>query len=482
MSGTGLLAAYGGMAATPASAETLQFYKDFPYKFINQNPEALSAEMSSAGSSPTSSGGSSGQAQGQGLAPGYDSGGAVDQPQPAGLPGAASGSPGGSTLSLQQLIDMGLVPASPQIGAAANGVGGLGGGAQAAGAGGQAGSAAASGSGGGFVGGPGSSNVGMSDVLGPFGGAAAPNTASFAQANNLNQGLVSGLFGAAMNLAGPAGMIGSAANFVGGVANTVANGSMLSSIGAPMNVGQYLGGFLGVNGYNGTPSAARSAMMASPGITDTALANIIGAMTAGNPSPNDVSTADPSADLAGTASADTQASAASMSGQGGDGTNDNSSPGAGGGDDGGDHSGFAIGGVIKNSSTRGFLRDLARGSGLVKGLTGGRADAVHTSVPRGSYVMPADVVSGMGGGNTLAGGKYMTGVLKSLPKLPGFKNGGSVQPVKVRLSAGEYVVHPAHAAALGAGSLPLGHMILDQIVRTIRQRVAQQALTAAPPK
>ena len=109
---------------------------------------------------------------------------------------------------------------------------------------------------------------------------------------------------------------------------------------------------------------------------------------------------------------------------------------------------------------------------------------VHATVPRGSYVMPADVVSGMGGGNTLAGAKYMTGVLHSaIRAVPqAFRRGGRVEPMKVRLSAGEYVVQPQHAAALGRGNLPMGHAVLDQVVKNVRDAVARQAMSAPPPK
>lgn len=53
--------------------------------------------------------------------------------------------------------------------------------------------------------------------------------------------------------------------------------------------------------------------------------------------------------------------------------------------------------------------------GLVSGMTGGRADRVPTAVMANSFVIPADVVSGLGAGNTLSGARVLDDIFKSGP-------------------------------------------------------------------
>src|ERR1700748_3520854 len=45
--------------------------------------------------------------------------------------------------------------------------------------------------------------------------------------------------------------------------------------------------------------------------------------------------------------------------------------------------------------------------GPIIGDTGGRADKVNTNVPNGCYIVPSDVISGLGEGNSLAGMKII---------------------------------------------------------------------------
>ena len=117
-------------------------------------------------------------------------------------------------------------------------------------------------------------------------------------------------------------------------------------------------------------------------------------------------------------------------------------------------------------------RPLARGgstSGLgvkpVKMTTGplvskvpGRTDLHFTHVPSGSYVIPADIVSGEGQGNTLAGMDSLHKLFKMnetagsnpmdrMRRSGGFAKGGSTdghigKPVPVKLAGGEIVVPP----------------------------------------
>jgi hypothetical protein len=100
-------------------------------------------------------------------------------------------------------------------------------------------------------------------------------------------------------------------------------------------------------------------------------------------------------------------------------------------------------------------------TGPIVSAVPGRTDKHLTHVPSGSFVIPADIVSGHGEGNTLAGMNKIHQMFKmgqhNPSKIPGanpnigrrFDKGGSVdkhvgKPVKVILAGGEVVVSPEH--------------------------------------
>jgi hypothetical protein len=142
--------------------------------------------------------------------------------------------------------------------------------------------------------------------------------------------------------------------------------------------------------------------------------------------------------------------------------------------------GLAAGGQVRGGG--GGNHAFHRGSGLVHGTTDGRADALYTHVPPGGYVVPADVVSGLGQGNTLAGAKKLTQAMPPVAPPDGSPPGGSPTgfasggAVPVRLSAGEFFVHPRHVAALG------GSGRLDQMVQGVRQQNVRQVAAMPPPR
>jgi hypothetical protein len=141
--------------------------------------------------------------------------------------------------------------------------------------------------------------------------------------------------------------------------------------------------------------------------------------------------------------------------------------------------------------------------GALRGKTAGRADEVLTSVPDGSHIIPADVVSALGDGNTEAGFAKLENVfpqqrafgggmrmprmggmkkapnpmkgiphMVDMPKMPGvpramgWARGGEV-PVK--LSDGEFSVPPHHVARVGAGDPERGHRALDHFILSTRK-------------
>lgn len=144
----------------------------------------------------------------------------------------------------------------------------------------------------------------------------------------------------------------------------------------------------------------------------------------------------------------------------------------------------------------------------------GRTDTLPISVPPGSYVVPADVVSGLPGaqGNSLAGHAALEKLMNAMPlvpdtapygagtpklararTIPGLASqhhlmaseldkahGGGVKgnhvpnedgdPIEIMAAGGEHVIHPDMVKRIGLGSLKRGHEILDDFVNEVRKR------------
>jgi hypothetical protein len=81
-------------------------------------------------------------------------------------------------------------------------------------------------------------------------------------------------------------------------------------------------------------------------------------------------------------------------------------------------------------------------AGALKGSTPGRADALSVSVPDGAYIIPADVVSALGDGNTASGFEHLA---RMFPEQRA--SGGATVPCK--LSDGEFMVFPKDVAKNG---------------------------------
>lgn len=101
----------------------------------------------------------------------------------------------------------------------------------------------------------------------------------------------------------------------------------------------------------------------------------------------------------------------------------------------------------------------------------GRTDAHMIDVPAESFVIPADVVSGLGQGNTLAGMKaWMMALGMSEPR-PKRAAGGSVP---IAAAGGEIVVPPDVVARIGGGDLKAGHETLRKAVEHARADIIKQ--------
>ena len=170
-------------------------------------------------------------------------------------------------------------------------------------------------------------------------------------------------------------------------------------------------------------------------------------------------------------------------------------------------------GVSPSQASPWWTRSEARGSeqspggGFLAGTTGGRADAITTTAPGGSHVLPADVVAGLGDGNSLAGARVMDEILRSgphgtpmersargmgpprapsVPRDAGFAraggvHGGSVKPTPVKLSHGEIVISPEHVRMIGGGDEEKGHEAIDRFILAVRKRYAEKLRRLPPP-
>jgi hypothetical protein len=154
-------------------------------------------------------------------------------------------------------------------------------------------------------------------------------------------------------------------------------------------------------------------------------------------------------------------------------------------------------------------------TGPIHSAVAGRTDHLPIHVPNKAYVLPADIVSGMGQGNTMAGFK----IAKRLPRLfatsfygtkkagagtpyggsfygrekagegtpyntaGGLPYGGASPPrarggplsdadgdegVPIVAAGGEHVYHPDEVKMIGGGDVDRGHDILDQFVKQYR--------------
>jgi hypothetical protein len=135
--------------------------------------------------------------------------------------------------------------------------------------------------------------------------------------------------------------------------------------------------------------------------------------------------------------------------------------------------------------------------GPIRSDVAGRTDHLPVHVPNGGYVIPADIVSSHGEGNTLAGFKALERLFGAYDRtkgdvpygqddglpyggLPARAKGGKVEDggdaVPIVAAGGEMSLHPQQIMRLGAllripgMTLDDGHKILDQFVLQSRAK------------
>lgn len=98
--------------------------------------------------------------------------------------------------------------------------------------------------------------------------------------------------------------------------------------------------------------------------------------------------------------------------------------------------------------------------GPISSAVGGRTDHHAIDVPAESFVIPADVVSSLGQGNTDNG---MLVLKRMFPAA-----GSKAQGVPIMAAGGEFVVSPENVARAGDGNIRRGHKVLEAFVKHAR--------------
>lgn len=145
--------------------------------------------------------------------------------------------------------------------------------------------------------------------------------------------------------------------------------------------------------------------------------------------------------------------------------------------------------------------------GPIHSPVAGRTDHLPMHVPSGSYVIPADIISAMGEGNTMAGFKVANTIFSRIPGmtgapgaqaipvrgstpgmdaqlgLPGKAAGGSMEEaVPIVAAGGEYVISPDDVRRIGEGDLDRGHQELDLFVKAMRAKTIKTLQKLPGPK
>lgn len=109
-------------------------------------------------------------------------------------------------------------------------------------------------------------------------------------------------------------------------------------------------------------------------------------------------------------------------------------------------------------------------AGALTGATPGRADALKADVPDGCYVIPADIVSALGDGNTGAGFEHLARMF------PTQRADGGVT-IPCQLSDGEFLVFPADVEKYG------GPDAFDEWIMQVRKAdIARREALPGPVK
>jgi len=120
--------------------------------------------------------------------------------------------------------------------------------------------------------------------------------------------------------------------------------------------------------------------------------------------------------------------------------------------------------------------------GPIHSPVAGRTDHLPMHVPSGSYVIPADIVSSLGEGNTMAGYRAVKMMFRDAAAGAYAAGGGVGEPVPIVAAGGEYVLSPDEVIWAGRGDLDAGHRALDNWITGTRKELIKTLQKLPGPK
>lgn len=114
--------------------------------------------------------------------------------------------------------------------------------------------------------------------------------------------------------------------------------------------------------------------------------------------------------------------------------------------------------------------------GPIHSNVAGRTDHLPINVPSGAYVIPADIISAAGEGNTMAGFAAANEVFGDQQTSPDH------EPVEIVAAGGEYVIAPESVTDVGGGDIEAGHRTLDDFVKLYRAKTIKTLQNLPGPK
>lgn len=120
--------------------------------------------------------------------------------------------------------------------------------------------------------------------------------------------------------------------------------------------------------------------------------------------------------------------------------------------------------------------------GPIHSPVAGRTDHLPMHVPSGAYVIPADIVSSLGEGNTMAGFRAVKAMFRKAPAGTFAQGGSTGDPVAIVAAGGEYVLTPDEVTWAGGGDMDVGHRALDEWIKKTRAETIQTLKKLPGPK
>ena len=120
--------------------------------------------------------------------------------------------------------------------------------------------------------------------------------------------------------------------------------------------------------------------------------------------------------------------------------------------------------------------------GPIHSSVAGRTDHLPMHVPSGAYVIPADIISAMGEGNTMSGFKIANSIFATRKFGEAGADTGMSASVPIVAAGGEYVIHPDDVTRIGGGDMDSGHKILDSFVKKMRAKTVATLQALPGPK